>query len=61
MKTKTSILPVHGAKKKIGWCLQDMQAPRMEIDGGEIRMLNDDEVLGVISDPEDILFTQCNP
>ena len=28
---------------------------RMEIDGGEIRMLNDDEVLGTISNPEDIL------
>jgi len=27
----------------------------MEIDGGEIRMLNDDEVLGTISNPEDIL------
>ena len=28
---------------------------RMEIDGGEIRMLNDDEILGTISDPGDIL------
>ena len=28
---------------------------RMETDGGEIRMLNDDEVLGTISNPEDIL------
>ena len=28
---------------------------RMEIDGGEIRMLNDDEVLGTINNPEDIL------
>ena len=28
---------------------------RMEIDGGEIRMLNDDEVLGTIDNPEDIL------
>jgi hypothetical protein len=27
----------------------------MEIDGGEIRMLNDDEVLGTIGNPEDIL------
>jgi co-chaperonin GroES (HSP10) len=27
---------------------------RMEIDGGEIRMLNDDEILGTIADPEDI-------
>ena len=28
---------------------------RMEIEGGEIRMLNDDEVLGTIDSPEDIL------
>ena len=28
---------------------------RMQIDGGEIRLLNDDEVLGTIDDPEDIL------
>ena len=28
---------------------------RMEIDGGEIRMLNDDEILGTIEDPENIL------
>ncbi len=28
---------------------------RMEIDGGEIRMLNDDEALGTIDNPEDIL------
>ena len=28
---------------------------RIPIDGGEIRIINDDEVLGVISDPDDIL------
>ncbi len=28
---------------------------RIQIDGGEIRLLNDDEVLGVVNDPEDIL------
>ena len=28
---------------------------RIQIDGGEIRILNDDEILGVINDPEDIL------
>ena len=28
---------------------------RMEIEGGEIRMLNDDEVLGTINNPEDII------
>jgi len=28
---------------------------RIYIDGGEIRVLNDDEILGTIKDPEDIL------
>ena len=28
---------------------------RMEIDGGEIRMLNDDEILGTIENPEDLI------
>lgn len=28
---------------------------RIPIDGGEIRLINDDEVLGVVRDPEDIL------
>jgi len=28
---------------------------RIPIDGGEIRFINDDEVLGVINDPDDIL------
>jgi len=28
---------------------------RIQIDGGEIRLLNDDEILGVVSDPENIL------
>ena len=28
---------------------------RMGIDGGEIRMLNDDEILGTIDDPEDLI------
>ena len=27
----------------------------MEIEGGEIRMLNDDEVLGTIDDPKDLI------
>jgi len=27
----------------------------MEIEGGEIRMLNDDEVLGTIENPEDVI------
>ena len=28
---------------------------RLDIDGGEIRMLNDDEVLGTIDDPKDLI------
>jgi co-chaperonin GroES (HSP10) len=28
---------------------------RIQIDGGEIRLLNDDEVLGLINDPKDVL------
>ena len=28
---------------------------RIKIDGGELRLLNDDEVLAVVEDPEDIL------
>ena len=28
---------------------------RIDIDGGEIKMLNDDEILGTIDDPKDIL------
>ena len=28
---------------------------RIKIDGGELRLLNDDEILAVIKDPEDIL------
>ena len=28
---------------------------RISIDGGEIRLLNDDEIIGVVNDPQDIL------
>lgn len=28
---------------------------RIQIDGGEIRILNDDEIIGVVNDPEDVL------
>jgi hypothetical protein len=27
----------------------------MKIDGGEVRLLNDDEILGTVDNPEDIL------
>ncbi|NBS70560.1 co-chaperone GroES, partial [bacterium] len=28
---------------------------RIQIDGGEIRILNDDEIIGVVNSPDDIL------
>jgi co-chaperonin GroES (HSP10) len=28
---------------------------RFRIEGGEVRIINDDEILGVIDDPDDIL------
>ena len=44
------------------WCKQKdwvifarYAGSRMDIDGGEIRMLNDDEVLGTIDDPKDLI------
>ena len=42
--------------KKKDWVLFARYAgSRIYIDGGEIRVLNDDEILGTIQDPEDIL------
>jgi co-chaperonin GroES (HSP10) len=38
------------------WCKFARYAgSRIQIDGGEVRMLNDDEVLATIDNPEDIL------
>jgi co-chaperonin GroES (HSP10) len=28
---------------------------RLKIEGGEVRLLNDDEILGTVDNPEDIL------
>ena len=44
-----------GAKKEIGLSLLVMLGSRLPIEGGEVRILNDDEVLGTISDPESVL------
>ena len=42
--------------KKKDWVLFARYAgSRIYIDGGEIRVLNDEEILGTIEDPEDIL------
>ena len=44
-----------GAKKN-DWVLFARYAgSRLNIDGGELRILNDDEILGTLDDPEDIL------
>ena len=44
------------------WCKKDdwiiitrYAGSRISIDGGELRIINDDEVLGVVDDPRDIL------
>jgi chaperonin GroES len=46
-----------GAWCKVGdWVVFGRYAgSRVSIDGGEIRFLNDDEILGLVQDPEDIL------
>jgi co-chaperonin GroES (HSP10) len=42
--------------KKKDWVIFARYAgSRMEIEGGEIRMLNDDEILGTIEDPKDLI------
>ena len=42
--------------KKGDWIIFGRYAgARIPIDGGEIRLINDDEVLGVVGDPEDVL------
>lgn len=46
-----------GAWCKVGdWIIFGRYAgARIPIDGGEIRLINDDEVLGIVNDPEDVL------
>jgi len=42
--------------KKNDWILFGRYAgSRFKIDGGEVRILNDDEVIATIADPEDIM------
>jgi co-chaperonin GroES (HSP10) len=47
---------------KVPWCKKGdwvvfarYAGSRIQIDGGEVRLLNDDEVLATIDNPEDIL------
>ena len=44
-----------GVNKVIGSCLADTLVLESRIDGGEVRLLNDDEILGTVDNPEDIL------
>jgi len=42
--------------KKNDWVIFARYAgSRLNIEGGELRLLNDDEILGVVEDPESIL------
>mgnify|MGYP003135946981 CR=1 FL=1 len=42
--------------KKKDWVLFGRYAgARIKIDGGELRLLNDDEIMAVIEDPEDVM------
>ena len=42
--------------KKNDWVIFAKYAgSRLNIEGGELRLLNDDEILGVVEDPESIL------
>jgi co-chaperonin GroES (HSP10) len=52
----TSKFPNGAWCKKGDWIIFGRYAgARMSIDGGEIRILNDDEILATVQDPEDIL------
>ena len=52
---KKDIRLVHGVKKEIGLSSRATRARGLPIEGGEVRLLNDDEVLGTIKNPEDVL------
>ena len=47
---------LNGSCKKGEWVIFARYAgSRVKIDGGEIRILNDDEILSTVEDPTDIL------
>ena len=55
-KKETTSTNLDKLPKPTGWRLLVMPfAVKEETKGGEIRMLNDDEVLGTINDPEDLI------
>ena len=45
-----------GAKKGDWVCIGRYAGSRFKLDGGEVRIINDDEVIATILDPEDIIF-----
>ena len=51
---KKDIQKVHGVKKGDWIIFARYAGSRIKIDGGEIRLLNDDEVLATVENPEDI-------
>jgi co-chaperonin GroES (HSP10) len=46
---------VHGAKVNDWVVFARYAGSRIQIEGGEIRLLNDDEILATVQDPKDIL------
>ena len=54
-KDKDKFSTGHWCKEK-DWVIYARYAgSRLKIDGGELRILNDDEILGVVDSPEDML------
>ena len=52
--TKKDILRALGVKKGDWVIFARYAGSRIQIDGGEVRLLNDDEILATIENPEDI-------
>jgi len=52
----TSKFPTGAWCKERDWVIFGRYAgARFRIDGGEVRILNDDEIIGIVQDPDDIL------
>jgi len=52
---KEGLLNAYKSKEEIEKLYLDKDS--IKIDGGEVRILNDDEIIATISNPEDILHT----
>ena len=53
LKNKTAIIT--GCNKGIGKVILNIFAENDVIEGGEVRILNDDEIIAKIKNPEDII------